>query len=190
MLDPSDPYQLRSIPYISELAIQYPPLSRRRIVKPIRLISFWIFQRDVAIVWISSCEGDSRNLRKATTMKKTLFLLLGENQDRRMMVLMMLPPVFFVVFILLTYPMVWQTIVTAILAFDIFAGLLSNLQEKTHQAWKKQPKANLVAFVVLNLTIYPLAVVLFQVSLPLMFLMLAMLLTKTLGFAIGTQLWK
>ncbi|MHC1735653.1 MAG: hypothetical protein AB9921_08325 [Erysipelotrichaceae bacterium] len=123
-------------------------------------------------------------------MKKTLSLLLGENQDIRMMILMLLPPTFFMVFILLTYPIDFKTAVTAILAFDIFAGLLSNLQEKTHQAWIKQSKTNLVTFVVLHLTLYPLAVVLFQVSLPLMFLMLAMLLTKTLGFALGTNLWK
>jgi uncharacterized membrane protein YbaN (DUF454 family) len=123
-------------------------------------------------------------------MRKILALLLGENQDVRMMILMLITPSFFVIFILMSFPFEWQTIVTAILAFDIFAGLLSNFQEKTHHAWKKKPKANLVAFVVVHLTLYPLAVYIVQVSVPLMMLMMAMLLTKTLGFAIGTQLWK
>jgi hypothetical protein len=116
-------------------------------------------------------------------------LIIGENQDKRVMILMLIPPAVFVAFILLSYSINWKTILTAILAFDIFAGLLSNLQEKTHQAWKKQPRASLIAFVVIHLTLYPSLVVLFQVSLPLMMLMLAMLITKTLGFAIGTKVF-
>lgn len=123
-------------------------------------------------------------------MRKTLSLLLGENQDLRVIVLILIPPVFFAMYIVMTFSLEFKTIITALLALDIFAGLLSNLQEKTHQAWKKQSKSSLVAFVWVHLTLYPLAVVLVQVSLPLMMLMLAMLITKTLGFAIGTELWK
>lgn len=123
-------------------------------------------------------------------MRKTLSLLLGENQDLRVTVFMLIPPAFFAMYIVMTFPLDFKTIITALLALDIFAGLLSNLQEKTHQAWKKQPKSSLIAFVLVHLTLYPLAVVLVQVSFPLMMLMMAMLITKTLGFALGTQLWK
>ena len=123
-------------------------------------------------------------------MRKTLSLLLGENQDLRVIVLILIPPAFFAMYIVMTFPLEFKTIITALMALYIFAGLLSNLQEKTHQTWKKQPKSNLIAFVWIHLTLYPLVVVLVQVSLPLMMLMLAMLITKTLGFAIGTELWK
>jgi len=116
-------------------------------------------------------------------------LVLGENQDKRVMTLMLIPSAAFTAFILLSYPINWMTITTAILAFDIFAGLLSNLQEKTHQAWRKQPRPNLIAFVAVHSTLYPSLLVLFQVSVPLMMLMLAMLFTKTLGFIIGTRLF-
>jgi hypothetical protein len=98
------------------------------------------------------------------------------------MTLMLIPSAAFTAFILLSYSIDWKTITTAILAFDIFAGLLSNLQEKTHQAWKKQPRPYLIAFVVVHSTLYPSLLVLLQVSLPLTMLMLAMLFTKTLGF--------
>jgi len=116
-------------------------------------------------------------------------LVLGENQDKRVMTLMLIPSAAFTAFILLSYSINWKTITTATLAFDIFAGLLSNLQEKTHQAWKKQPRPYLIAFVVVHSTLYPSLLVLLQVSLPLMMLMLAMLFTKTLGFIIGTRLF-
>lgn len=123
-------------------------------------------------------------------MKKLIALLVGENQDIRIALSMLIPPLFFVVFILLSFPIDYKTVITAILGFDIFAGLLSNFQEKTHEAWRKQPKAALIGFVVFHLTIYPLAVIICQVSIPLMVFMLGLLITKTAGFAIGTNLWK
>lgn len=123
-------------------------------------------------------------------MKKILTLLLGENQDIMTIILMLTPPSFFVLYILSSFPIGLKTVLTSVLAFDIFAGLLSNLQEKTHHAWKRQPRAFSVAFVVFHLTLYPLAVVLLQVSIPLMILMLAMLVTKTLAFAFGTKFWE
>mmetsp|Transcript_1743 Transcript_1743/g.2661 ORF Transcript_1743/g.2661 Transcript_1743/m.2661 type:complete len:233 (-) Transcript_1743:4883-5581(-) len=123
------------------------------------------------------------------TPTRFISLVLGENQDKRVMTLMLIPSAAFTAFILLSYSINWKTITTAILAFDIFAGLLSNQQEKTHQAWKKQARPYLIAFVVVHSTIYPSLLVLLQVSLPLMMLMLAMLFTKTLGFIIGTRLF-
>ncbi len=123
-------------------------------------------------------------------MKKLIALLVGENQDMRIALLMLIPPLFFVLFILLSFPIDYKTIITGILGFDIFAGLLSNFQEKTYEAWRKQPKTALIGFVVFHLTIYPLAVVICQVSIPLMVFMLGLLITKTTGFAIGTKLWK
>jgi hypothetical protein len=121
-------------------------------------------------------------------MKKTLSLLVGENQDIRLVIMILIPPVFFSLFILLTYTINLSTILSAILAFDIFAGLLSNMQEKTHLAWGGISKSKHIAFVVAHLTVYPVLVVLFNVSIPLMILMLVMLLTKTAAFAIGNKL--
>lgn len=71
-------------------------------------------------------------------MKKLIALLVGENQDMRIALLMLIPPLFFVLFILLSFPIDYKTIITGILGFDIFAGLLSNFQEKTYEAWRKQ----------------------------------------------------
>jgi len=122
-------------------------------------------------------------------MNKFVALLFGEKQDLRHIILMLIPPIAFVIYILLTFTIDYKTIATAILAFDIFGGLLSNLQEKTHQAWSKKTKKNQWTFVILHLTLYPGAVILFQISLPLMILMLSMLLSKTLSFAIGNKMF-
>ena len=121
-------------------------------------------------------------------MEKILSLLVGENQDVHLIIMIIVPPVFFSLFILLSYTIDFGTILTAILAFDIFAGLLSNMQEKTHLAWKRISRSNHILFVVAHLTVYPLLVALFSVSIPLMMLMLVMLLTKTVAFAIGNKL--
>ena len=83
----------------------------------------------------------------------------------------------------------YRTILTSVLAFDIFAGLLSNSQEKTHLAWGRVSKSYHKLFVVIHLTLYPLMVILFNVSIPLMILMLAMLLAKTAAFALGNKLF-
>jgi nitrate reductase NapE component len=124
-----------------------------------------------------------------TATNSFLTLVLGENQDDKITMLILFPSAVFAAFILLTYSVHWKSILTSILAMDIFAGLLSNLQEKTNQAWKKQPRSHLIAFVVVHLTVYPLLVVLFQVSLPLMMFLLAMLFSKTMFFALGTGLF-
>jgi uncharacterized membrane protein YbaN (DUF454 family) len=122
-------------------------------------------------------------------MKKIVALLFGEDQDLRQIILMLIPPIAFVIYILLTYNIDYKSIVTALLAFDIYGGLLSNLQEKTHIAWSKKSKKDQWIFVILHLTLYPGAVILFQISIPLMMLMLAMLLSKTISFAIGNKLF-
>jgi hypothetical protein len=122
-------------------------------------------------------------------MKKVLSLLVGENQDIRIVIMILTPPAFFSLFVLLSYSMDYRTILTSVLAFDIFAGLLSNSQEKTHLAWGRVSKSYHKLFVVIHLTLYPLMVILFNVSIPLMILMLAMLLAKTAAFALGNKLF-
>lgn len=122
-------------------------------------------------------------------MKKLVSLLVGENQNNKTAILMLVPPICFLVYILLSYPISFKSVATAILSLDIFAGLLSNLQDKTNQAWKKQTRKSLIMFVIFHLTVYPLVVILLQVSIPLMILMLGMLFTKTMAFAFGTGLF-
>lgn len=119
-------------------------------------------------------------------MKKILELLVGENQDIRIIVLILLPALSFSTFIFMAYPMTLATTITAIFGLDIFAGLLSNLQPKTNQAWKKRPRVLRIWFVVIHLSLYPLFVILFQVSIPLMIMMLVMLLSKTMAFVFGS----
>ena len=120
-------------------------------------------------------------------MKKLIELLFGENQHIRIIALMVIPSIFFSMYILWVFPLTLNTVLTAILAMDIFAGLIINLQPQTNQAWKKQSKLSRILFVTFHLTIYPLLIVLFQVSLPLMVLMLVLLLTKTAAFVFGTH---
>ena len=120
-------------------------------------------------------------------MKKIIELLFGENQNFLIIALMLIPSISFFVFILWVFPFSLNTFLTAIFALDIFAGLMSNLQPQTNQAWKKQSNLFRQMFVIFHLTIYPFLVVLFQVSVPLMVLILVMLLTKTTAFIIGTK---
>ena len=120
-------------------------------------------------------------------MKKIIELLFGENQNFLIIALMLIPSISFFVFILWVFPFSLNTFLTAIFALDILAGLMSNLQPQTNQAWKKQSNLFRQMFVIFHLTIYPLLVVLFQVSVPLMVLILVMLLTKTTAFIIGTK---
>lgn len=119
-------------------------------------------------------------------MKKILELLVGENQDKRIIFLIFLPALSLSTFIFMAYPMTLATTVTALLGLDILAGLLSNLQPKTNQAWKKRPRILRIWFVVIHLSLYPLFVILFQVSIPLMIMMLVMLLSKTMAFVFGS----
>ena len=120
-------------------------------------------------------------------MKKLFELLFGKNQDKRVVLLILVSSFSFSGYILWLYPLTLYTVLTAILALDIFAGLMSNLQPQTNQAWKKQRSSSRLLFVIIHLTIYPLLIVLFQVSLPLMTLMLVLLLTKTTAFVVGTK---
>lgn len=119
-------------------------------------------------------------------MKKLLALLAGEHQDGRIMVVILVSSAAFSGYILWMFPLTLHTVFTAILAFDIVAGLFSNLQTKTNQAWKAEPVLSRRLFVFFHLTVYPLLVILFQVSIPLMVLMLVFLLTKTTAFVVGT----
>jgi hypothetical protein len=120
-------------------------------------------------------------------MKKLSDLLFGEHKDGRSIFIILLSSIAFSGYILWIFPLTLKTALTAILALDIFAGLMSNLQPQTNQAWKKQSRISRILFVTFHLTIYPLLIVLFQVSLPLMTVMLVLLLTKTSAFVVGTK---
>jgi hypothetical protein len=121
-------------------------------------------------------------------MEKILALLVGEEQDISTVLIILSPALFFSLFILFSYEIDFRTILTAVLAFDIFSGLLSNVQAKTHQAWRRISKSYHKLFVAFHLTVYPLAVVLLGLSMPLTMMMLAMLVSKTAAFAIGNRL--
>ena len=127
-------------------------------------------------------------LTRGEVMEKILALLVGEEQDISTVLIILSPALFFSLFILFSYEIDFRTILTAVLAFDIFSGLLSNMQAKTHQAWRRISKSYHILFVVFHLTIYPLAVVLLTLSIPLTIMMLAMLVSKTAAFAIGNKL--
>ena len=120
-------------------------------------------------------------------MKKLIELLFGKHQNIKIIALILVSSISFAGYILWVFPVTPKTVLTAIIAMDIFAGLMSNLQPQTNQAWKKQSKLSRMLFVIVRLTIYPLLIVLFQVSLPLMTLMLVLLLTKTTAFVVGTK---
>jgi nitrate reductase NapE component len=112
-------------------------------------------------------------------------LLAGEHQDGRIIFIILVSSIAFSGYILWMFSLTLNAIFTAILAFDIMAGLFSNLQPQTNQAWKKQPLLSRQIFIIFHLTLYPLLVVLFQLSLPLMVLMLVLLITKTTAFVVG-----
>lgn len=67
------------------------------------------------------------------------------------------------------------------LAFDIGAGLISNATQSTNQAWREQPVHRQKSFVLLHLTLYPLAVVFLSRDLWVSLLLLGFLLVKV-GF--------
>jgi hypothetical protein len=60
---------------------------------------------------------------------------------------------------LVSYAIDLRTILIAVLAFDIFSALLSNIQAKTHQPWGKISKSYHILYAIFHLTIYPLAFV-------------------------------
>lgn len=120
-------------------------------------------------------------------MKTFISLIIGEDQDYRVIYILLFPALIFVIFTLLSYELNLYTIITSVFAFDIFAGLISNLQPKTHSAWSRLSVASRYAFIIIHITIYPLLVVIFQISLPLMGFMLSMLLAKTLAFIFGNK---
>lgn len=127
-------------------------------------------------------------LETEDVMKKIINLLIGDHQDYRVIFIILFPSAMLALYILYTYGSTLNSIVTAVLALDIFAGLISNLQPKTHLAWSQLPASSRTGFVIVHLTLYPLFVILFQTSLPLMALLLSMLITKTLAFAIGNKM--
>lgn len=64
------------------------------------------------------------------------------------------------------------------LAFDIGAGLVSNATQSTNQAWRQQPVRRQKSFVVLHLTLYPLAVVVLSGNMEVSLLLVGCLLVK------------
>lgn len=84
-----------------------------------------------------------------------------------------------IVAIFLQQPLEWNGNVTAVLAADIGAGLISNASDETNEAWKKESHARQWVFVIFHLTAYPAAIILLSQSMTLSVLLVGLLIVKT-----------
>lgn len=77
----------------------------------------------------------------------------------------------------------WIRIIAALLAWDVGAGLISNLSQSTHDQWASATRTAQIAFVALHLTLYPLALLFLIQNRPLAWVMIALLVVKTVFFS-------
>lgn len=77
----------------------------------------------------------------------------------------------------------WMRITAALLAWDVGAGLVSNLSQSTHAQWASATRTAQIGFVTIHLTLYPLALLLLIQNRPLAWVMVAFLVAKTLFFS-------
>lgn len=77
----------------------------------------------------------------------------------------------------------WIRLVGALLAWDVGAGIVSNASRSTHAQWASAPRAAQWAFIAVHLTVYPLALLFFVRTQPLAWVLVALLIVKTLFFA-------
>lgn len=107
-------------------------------------------------------------------------LLFGASPRRITLLLALISGITLGLFaLLLQNSLQWNSIVTAILAVDIGAGLVSNASTSTNEAWKAQSHARQWVFVVFHLTIYPLAILLLSSSNVVTVTLITVLLIKT-----------
>jgi hypothetical protein len=77
----------------------------------------------------------------------------------------------------------WIRIIAALLAWDVGAGLVSNLSQSTHDQWASATRAAQIAFLTVHLTLYPLALLFLIQNRPLAWVMVALLVVKTAFFS-------
>jgi hypothetical protein len=80
-------------------------------------------------------------------------------------------------------PFELRYLIGSILAFDIGAGLLSNLDPSTAKEWRKRPLWVRWLFVIAHLTVYPLSVYWLFAGSPVWPFLLGLLLVKVGAFA-------
>lgn len=120
-------------------------------------------------------------------MKKTWQLLVGSHTKPINVVLMV-----FVGAVLATSVLIiggvesWKSILLALLAWDIGAGLMSTSNDGLHDAWRQQSRINRWLFVVFHLTVYPAVVIFLSPTLGISVLLVGLLIAKTCFFAAGT----
>lgn len=107
-------------------------------------------------------------------------LLIGANPRKADIVLaLMLGLLLASLSLILQYPMTWPAIITALLALDIGAGLISNATTSTNQAWREQSRQRQWIFVIFHLTVYPAVILLVSESHVVSFMLIGFLVIKT-----------
>lgn len=107
-------------------------------------------------------------------------LLVGASPRKADIVLALMLGMLLATSSLMLQPQVsWTAIVTALLAFDIGAGLISNTTVSTNQEWQKQSTRRQWFFVIFHLTLYPVAIVFLSQSPMVSYILIGFLLIKT-----------
>lgn len=107
-------------------------------------------------------------------------LLIGANPRKADIVLaLMLGLLLASLSLILQYPMTWPAIITALLALDIGAGLISNATTSTNQAWREQRRQRQWIFVIFHLTVYPAVILLVSESHVVSYMLIGFLVIKT-----------
>jgi hypothetical protein len=81
----------------------------------------------------------------------------------------------------------WMQLCLLLLAFDLAAGLVSNLSASTRAFWRARPASLQRAFIVLHVSAYPLAIWALAGTGAVAALLLVILAAKIAGFARGIQ---
>jgi hypothetical protein len=107
-------------------------------------------------------------------------LFFGEHPSKWNIALSLLTGFILVgVAVMLQEPLGWNGIVTAFLAADIGAGLISNASKETNDAWKNESRSRQWVFVIFHLTVYPAAIILLSQSEVVTILFVGLLVVKT-----------
>ncbi|MBU6333960.1 MAG: hypothetical protein KGS47_06105 [Chloroflexi bacterium] len=77
----------------------------------------------------------------------------------------------------------WMRLILLFLAFDLAAGLVSNLSASTRAFWRARPRGWRWAFIVLHASVYPLAIWSLAGTGAIMWILLAVLLAKIAAFS-------
>ena len=109
---------------------------------------------------------------------------VGENPDRRTILLATALGTALAMLVLVVDSSPWWIrIIAALLAWDVGAGLVSNLSQSTHARWASATLMAQIAFATVHLTFYPLALLFLIQDRPLAWVMVALLMAKTVLFS-------